>query len=339
MAHLDQLGVWLVYHAARTWHDKRGHKTAPLMVTVLDHKPEESIQALRSRHPELKNVCDFKPFHVTAEAIAQQLPGHHLGPATPHISCAYVTAYRDQQAFQTALKLHHELHKLDPHVPVVVALSHPHGVAGLLSDVKKAGALANVDVFPTMERACTVELVRGGSFEPLAEEIHERWRTQQLKKDKPAPLWKELDESRKESSRAQARHIAVKLRTIHCAMAPLRDWDAKDFTFTQEEVEKLARDEHDRWWSERSADGWKLIPMPDTDDEDAANRLAEEAKLRRESPYLIPWADLLELYPDIAEFDRVFVREIPDLLASVGLQAIRTETTPTLPATKQAAPA
>lgn len=336
VAHLDPLGGWLVYHAARIWHDKRGHSQAPLMVTLLEDKPEESIQAMISRHPELKSVCDFKPFHATTEVISELLPRHHLDPATPHISHAYVTAYRDQQAFDTALKLHHELHQLDPPVPVVVALSHSHGVADLLGDVKKAGALANVDVFPTMERTCTVELVQGGSFEPLAEEIHETWRTQQLKEGNPAPLWKDLDESRKESSRAQARHIAVKLRTIHCAMAPLHDWDAKDFKFTQEEIEMLAAEEHNRWWRERRADGWTLIPMPAVDDEDEAKRIVDEAKYKKESPYLIPWADMLELYPDIAEYDRIFVREIPDRLASAGLQAIRTETTATLADNKQA---
>jgi len=34
-------------------------------------------------------------------------------------------------------------------------------------------------------------------------------------------------------------------------------------------------------------------------------------------------------FPDIAELDRVFVSEIPKLLASVGLQVIRTVAAPT----------
>jgi hypothetical protein len=333
VAHLDPLGVWLVYHAARTWHAKRGRKTTPLVVTVVDRQPEESVQALKSRHPQLKNICDFKQFYATAEDIGERLPCHHLDPTTPHIGRAYVTAYTDQQAFETALTLHHGLHRLDPPVPVTVALSSPHGVAGLLGDVKRAGALVNVDVFPTMERACTVELVQGGSFEPLAEEIHERWREQQSKEHKPAPSWKDLDESRKESNRAQARHIAVKLRMIGCAVAPLQNWDTtKDFTFSTEEVEKLAIAEHNRWWNERLADGWKLIPMPVGKDEAETKRLLEEAKPRKESPYLISWDDLLDQYPEIVDYDRIFVRGIPDLLASVGLRVIRTDTKATLPA-------
>jgi hypothetical protein len=325
VAHLDPLGIWLVYHAARTWCENRGKKTVPLVVTVLDENPEERINALKSQHPELKTVCDFKMFRATAEDIRERLPDHHLDAATPHISRAYVTAYRDQQAFETGLRLHQELHKLDPTVPVVVALSRPHGVAGLLGDVKKAGALEHVEVFATMEQACTVDLVRGGSFEPIAEGIHQRWREEQIKEHKPAPLWNELDESRKESSRAQAGHIAVKLRMEGYAATPLRDWNATDFQFSRDEVERLGEAEHDRWNRERIADGWTLAP--------------ERNVARKETPYLLSWPQLVNDYPDIAEYDRIFVREIPKLLASVGLQVITTTTATRTPDSAQTASA
>ena len=55
--------------------------------------------------------------------------------------------------------------------------------------------------------------------------------------NKAAPTWEELDESRKESSRDQARDIGAKLDSIGCAIAPLRDWDAKGFRVHDEEVE------------------------------------------------------------------------------------------------------
>jgi voltage-gated potassium channel Kch len=340
VAHLDPLGIWLVYHAARTWHDnRRDGDDTPLMVTVLDHDPEESVRVLKSQHPQLKKLCDFHLFRATAEDIAESLPDHHLDSATPHISRAYVTAYEDQQAFQTGLKLHHGMHKLDPPVRVAVALAHPHGVSGLLADVKKAGALANVDVFPTMERACSVALVWGGSFEPLAEAIHDRWRAEQLEAGKPAPSWDELDEALKESNRAQARAIASKLDSIDCAVAPLQNWDStKDFKFSDEELEKLAIDEHNRWWHERLDAGWKLIPMPNAEDPDEVMRLLEQARSRKEHPCLVPWADLLALDAEMdrrfgdrmarfAEYDRIAVREIPERLAAVGLNVIRMGTT------------
>jgi hypothetical protein len=76
--------------------------------------------------------------------------------------------------------------------------------------------------------------------------------------------------------------------------------------------------------------------MPQAEDPDEVKRLLEEARRRQESPYLIPWADLLELDAEmdrrfgermagVAEYDRIAVREIPKRFAAVGLQVIRTD--------------
>jgi hypothetical protein len=53
---------------------------------------------------------------------------------------------------------------------------------------------------------------------------------------------------------ARARDIAVTPDNIECQIVPLRNWDAIHFTFTDEEVEKLAEMEHDRWWHEKLAE-------------------------------------------------------------------------------------
>ena len=55
---------------------------------------------------------------------------------------------------------------------------------------------------------------------------------------------------------------------------------------------------------ERLATGWTL----------------ERGAQIKESPYLVPFGDLP---PDIAEYDRMYVRAIPALLASVGFQFVR----------------
>ncbi len=326
VAHLDPLGDWLIYHAARVWYDSRGDSRQPLVVTVLDDQPNDRIDALLGQHPALEKYCEFNSFTPTARDIGR-LPEHHRDPATPPISCAYVTAYRDERVFETALKLRHEL---DSTIPVVAVLSREHGVAGLLDDVKDAGALTAIEVFSSIDRTATAEFVRVGSVEPMAHAIHELWRKGRIRDKQPAPTWEDLDESRRNSSRDQARRIPVKLRLIGCAIAPLRDWDAKEFTFEPDEVNVLGIEEHDRWNRERIADGWTLIDMPQADDPAELKRLQEEAKLRKETPYLLPWDELLERYPDIAELDRMFVRKIPTILASVGLQVIRTpiESTP-----------
>jgi SH3-like domain-containing protein len=149
-----------------------------------------------------------------------------------------------------------------------------------------------------------------GSIEPIAQAIHERWRQEAIANGETAPTWQDLDESRKNSSRDQARHIPIHLRKVGCAIAPLRDWEAKDFTFTEAEIELLAVAEHDRWNRERSADGWTLADEKNVE--------------RKETPYLLPWQQLKKLYPDIAELDAMFIRAMPEILASAGLQIVRT---------------
>jgi RyR domain len=147
--------------------------------------------------------------------------------------------------------------------------------------------------------------VSGGPIESIARAIHERWRSEQISAGKSAPPWEELDESRKESSRDQARDIPAKLHLVGCDIAPLREREAKDFAFTDEEIETLAAAEHLRWMRERVADGWTA------GDKDAT---------RKTTPYLVPFE---QLPADIAEYDRIFVREIPSLLILAGLKVAR----------------
>jgi TrkA-N domain/RyR domain len=299
---LDALGAWVVYHAARDWYERRADPTTRLVVTVVDHQAHQRVESLLGRYPALEQVCQFIPIPASVSKI-RQLRAQHAEVAAPPLTRAYVTAYDDGYAVQLALQLRQEL---DADVPLVVALARADGVARLL-DVAGSAAGLNIDVFPALERTCTVELIRGGSYEAIAHAVHRRWRAEQLAADKPAPSWSELDDSRKESSRSQARDIAVKLRNIGCDIAPLRDWDASEFAFSDDEIKTLAIAEHDRWIAERLADGWSL------GDKDPDNR---------KTPYLVPFAELPD---DIAEYDRMFVREIPTLLASVGLQVIRTQ--------------
>jgi hypothetical protein len=51
------------------------------------------------------------------------------------------------------------------------------------------------------------------------------------------------------------------------------------------------------------------------------------------------WRTELDQYPEIAEYDRVFVLGIPELLASVGLQVVRGRAETAASSEQQAVPA
>lgn len=316
VAHLDPLGQWVIWHAAREWHYGRERgDTRPLVVTVLDDNAKPRLAELKGQSPELDKICTFVTTSASAADI-RALSERHETLSCPPLTRAYVTAYRDEQAVETALKLRHELPKS---IPMVLSLSRAHGVAALITNVDMAEGL-DIDVFMTMEHTCTVELIAGGSWETIAHAIHRSWRAKQLRQNKRAPTWAELDDSRKASSRAQALDIKAKLKGMGYVMGPFRDWETSDFTLSDAEVERLAIDEHVRWRKERRDDNWTLIEMPKGKDDEETAQLLEEAKLRKESPYLVPFKDLPK---DIADYDRDFVREIPSLLAAVGLQIAR----------------
>ena len=302
VTHLDGRGARLIFHAARQWYDHRRDNTVPLLVTVVDDHAEQEIDALLGQYPVLESekVCEFTPCSVSVRSIQRR-----LATEAPKISRAYVTAYDDAHALETALKLRREFDALDAKVPLVLALSGAEGVASLVA----GSSVPDMEVFPTLQQTCNADFAEGGSFETVARAIHARYGDIQAGKTKP-PVWSELSESFKESNRSQARHIEIKLNAVGCQIVPLRDWGAMDFTFTDEEVERLAEMEHTRWWDERRADGWTLGEQRDE-------------KLKK-NPYMVEWN---ELTPDIADLDREFVKAIPALLASVGLQVVRVPTT------------
>ena len=77
-------------------------------------------------------------------------------------------------------------------------------------------------------------------------------------------------------------------------------------TFTEAEIEIMAKMEHARWNVEWLLDGWKWGEGRDV--------------TKKTSPYLVPWS---ELSIDMKEWDRQTVRKMPEFLAEVGLEVRR----------------
>ena len=156
------------------------------------------------------------------------------------------------------------------------------------------------------------DVLLGSAREALAEAIHERYLKDNVDKrasDDPAmAAWTVLDEALKESNRRQADHIPEKLKAVGYDFAPAAKEKVKLMRFTPDEVETMARMEHDRFVAERFLAGFSAGPR------DVA---------RKTSPYLVPWDDLDET---IRDYDRRAVKEIPDLLASAGFEIYRLKT-------------
>ncbi|MBK7203348.1 MAG: hypothetical protein IPH87_22960 [Anaerolineae bacterium] len=117
--------------------------------------------------------------------------------------------------------------------------------------------------------------------------------------------WEELPEDLRESNRRQADHIGRQLRDLGYRVAPLTDWDADLLEFTPNEIDVMARAEHERFVQERLEAGWTP---------------GVKNLVRKTNPSLAPWADLS--LPE-KEKDRATVRRLPGFLAQAGLQVYR----------------
>jgi len=152
-----------------------------------------------------------------------------------------------------------------------------------------------------------------GIREKLAQAIHENYRGNQAGKkspDDPAmQSWEHLREDLKESNRQQADQIPEKLQAVGYGIRLAAGWEPSKMGLTPEELELLARMEHDRWLRDKMAAGWTYAPPPRND-------------AKKTHPSLVPWEDLPEAEK---EKDRQAVQAIPELLAKAGFEIYKLE--------------
>jgi RyR domain len=151
-------------------------------------------------------------------------------------------------------------------------------------------------------------------LEQLARAVHEEYVQSRLAEgghaldDPSLGSWDELPETLKASNRSQAMQIEKKLRAVGCALVPLHGREAAPFEFTDDEVELLARIEHDRWVDERRRSGWQFG--------------GERDVRTRRTPYLVPWEQLSEAIRDL---DRETALKLPRYAARTGQQIVRVQ--------------
>jgi hypothetical protein len=112
--------------------------------------------------------------------------------------------------------------------------------------------------------------------------------------------YNELPEDLKEQNRKNVRDIPEKLSSLDYVMLPARSGEPA-FKFNADDLERLARIEHERWKQARLDDGWVFEPQTD--------------QARKVHGSLVPWDELPEAEK---EKDRDMVSGIPAVLARAG---------------------
>lgn len=311
---LDGVGESLVLHTAWLWQSAHRGPGAALVITIAGPSAPAKCEKLVARHPRIQEICELRAQELELDWSQFDRRELAMGASAIYVSLASET---DAIAATLALRAHSDART----VPVVVALADQDaGIASALG-ARPSGEMAvgrggyeNIHAFGVLSRTLTSELLVHGTNEILARELHEDYLRERLadgKKvgDKPSRQpWQQLPEYYKETNRSAAADIGRKLEEIGCVIVPDPLVDPGGcFAYSESELQKLERLEHERWWAERERDNWKLGPQ---DDE------------KKTSPYLVPWEDLDR---DIQEYDRQQVENYPRILALTGFRIDRVQ--------------
>lgn len=230
---------------------------------------------------------------------------------TPSLSSAkgtvYISADEPDGVLRTGLGV-----LLAGHPRVVLCLGRRSLVADALEQRLFDEIGGRLAVFGILDAACDPALLeRSALIERLARALHARYLAEYVggpsvqASHKP---WEELDERFKEDNREQAEHIGVKLAAINAVIVPaasglpafaLRDGGGDS------EVERLAVMEHERWMTGKGR----------------ADVRYGEHRTDTTHPDMRPWNDGLS--DEAKEKDRMFVRNLPALLAAEDLAIVR----------------
>jgi class 3 adenylate cyclase len=176
-----------------------------------------------------------------------------------------------------------------------------------------AGTMALAKDYPGRFRIYRLVPRRGYIPESLARAVHEGYREDARKRgltksDLSMLPWEDLSEDLREANRAQVADIPNKLRQLGFELTSGRGIRPSEIQLDPEQVERLARKEHERWRSERATRGWKYA--------------LERDDSRKRHPLMVDWEQLSE---DNRETDRGIVRGLARLVEGAGLRVVRIE--------------
>jgi hypothetical protein len=292
----------LLLHAARLWRRwPRRDRRLEVILTAADAAAH--VSRLHLAHPELDRLVTLTPSRDPL------VPVHEGEALEPPPTAIYVCGDSETDAATSGIAL---AEALPPGAPPVVVVVRDER-AGLMAMLQRGpGAVPGLVTFGVLDNALPPELLLRGTNEILARAKHEQYvEAERARGIEPAENpslvpWTALPETLKASNRAFAARIGPKLEATGWLLVPdpLIDASAVDVAFSADEVEALARMEHDGWCEALLQDGWR------------ADGPAKDPE-RKLHPLLVPWAELPERERDK---DRESVRAIPRMLAEAGFR-------------------
>ncbi|MFY1637125.1 RyR domain-containing protein [Solwaraspora sp. WMMB335] len=304
---LSPFGRAVLVELARHWRMQETRAAGRLQVDLVAVNGRTVIRELFHRYPFLAQVCDVavyeRDFATPSPDVMFDLPYDRV-----------FICYEDEElGLKTALTTP-SLWQGGPG-SVIVPVTRLSGLAGAFTDGDDGTGLLDavsgtVRCYPMVQAAGDADRIGDDLVERLGRSIHDRYVLAHRAHDSdptgnPAMWpWAVLPEDLRRANRAQAQDIGRKLRTLGMALAP-RQSANPPMRLSADQVDRLAVMEHDRWVAERWAAGWRPGRQRD--------------RSLRTHPDLQRWEKLSD---SVQEKNRQEVRQIPDVLADIGLEIV-----------------
>ena len=309
IAGVGPFGQELLVEIARR---RAGLGAEPLPVVVVDESASAVSGRLRARYGVIDRALDMDCRDVAAEEVDFDWLVHPSAPDS-YIEQIFVCYDDEELALRKALatarppSLRSVVVRVNRNNPLATEFSPDRQP----SDSPMYALYGDLIVFSELDRLIDPAESTDDRLELLASAIHANYVRLRLdsgeaRSDNEALVaWNILPEKYRSENYDQARDIEAKLHSIGLASARMTA-EPEPFAFTEDELERLARMEHERWMRERVDSGWRFGPVRDN-----------EALIH---PDLLPYGELSE---SAREKDRQAVLLIPELLASAGYRIVR----------------
>ena len=313
---LGSVGQSILLQLARLGHYRSGKKPK---VTIIDRNVKQQLSEMVAAYPSLVSLVQLETQELKIEDVSESDADRWLFDELP-VTMAYVCT-KDEIAnlrFARLLVNRIQARQLDANLtaPKVVALDPPGGC--VLSDYSVHGQHNGCfQVFSLVqvgsEKQDASDTDRGSLISEVddtrARQFHEGYCAKDLLEcqknpgSQPAPFnrpWAELPETARNANRITADHFEVKMRALGYRVASKNE-QVEPAVLNSDQLELLARMEHDRWMADRMLDGWTFHAVRDNQ--------------RKFHPNLVPYDDLTE---PIKQLDRDSVLQMIEILDGEG---------------------
>lgn len=263
------------------------------MKITLFHDGKDIASKLERNFKNINNLIDLETINEDLELFnADKFETIHK--KNPFLS-TYILCEDDSLSSAILNKLTKV--ETEKELDVILTLINPDGILNKRYIASKIDSI-NLHKFNIIEESFTKEALISEKLDELAKIIHNDYlgglETLNPNKSSHKP-WKQLAIDFKNQNREQADHIFVKLRALGYEVDNINE-----IKFTDEQVELLAKMEHNRWWANMALSGWKN-----------GEERNDKKKIHTD---LIPYDELTD---EIKQYDRDAVLNIPKLLGKM----------------------